>query len=204
MMENNHWYDGKTLSDLNHTHVRITLKTGTVVYGDLEIWDNLRIGVNLSSIGWQILALEVTEDGTSLRDEVRSIDRLWDGKIWRRKTEKDNGLADAIYVNNRLYTVDSEEYDENNRTFYEIVNQLSAGGAMVQVRFPYETIVEQLMLVDGHPTDPGMYKGADGSLWCITSRHEYWQIIRPDYIVWSRVRGDIPAEAYPLHRVSDL
>ena len=203
-MENNHWYDGKTLSDLNHTHVRITLKTGAVVYGDLEIWDNLRIGVNLSSIGWQILALEVTEDGTSLRDEVRSIDRLWDGKIWRRKTEKDNGLADAIYVNGKLYTVDSEEYDENNRTFYEIVNQPSGAGGMVQVRFPYETIAEQLMLVDGHPTDPGMYKGADGSLWCITSHHEYWQIIRPDYIVWSRVRGDIQAEAYPMHKVSDL
>lgn len=203
-MENNQWYDGKTLSDLNHTHVRITLKTGTVVYGDLEIWDNLRIGVNLSSIGWQILALEVTEDGTSLRDEVRSIDRLWDGKIWRRKTEKDNGLADAICVNDRLYTVAREEYDDVNNKFYEIVKESNGRGKMLQMRFPNEAVTERLMLVDGHPTDPGVYKGADGSLWCISRIQEYEHIVQPDYQVYERKRGDIPAEAYPLHRVSDL
>lgn len=202
-MENNHWYDGKTLSDLNHTHVRITLKTGTVVYGDLEIWDNLRIGVNLSSIGWQILALEVTEDGTSLRDEVRSIDRLWDGKIWRRKAEKDNGLTDAICVNDRLYTVDSEIYDQDNNTFYEIVNRQSSSGAMVRMRFPTESVTARLMLVDGRPKNPGIYKGADGSLWCI-AKESYWRIIRPDYTVWDRISTDVPPEAYPMHRVSDL
>lgn len=202
-MENNHWYDGKTLSDLNHTHVRITLKTGTVVYGDLEIWDNLRIGVNLSSVGWQILALEVTEDGTSLRDEVRSIDRLWDGKIWRRKTEKDSGLTDAICVNDKLYTVDSEVYDQDNNTFYEIINKQSSSGTMLRMRFPAESVSARLMLVGGRPKDPGMYEGADGSLWCI-AKEQYWRIIRPDYTVWNRISEDVPPEAYPMHRVSDL
>lgn len=202
-MENKHWYDGKTLSDLNHTHVRITLKTGTVVYGDLEIWDNLRIGVNLNGTGWQILALEVTEDGTRLRDEVQSIHRLWDGKVWRRRTEKDSGHADAICVNDKLYTVDSEVYDQDNNTFYEIVNRQSSSGTMLRMRFPAESVTARLMLVSGRPKDPGIYEGADGSLWCI-AKESYWRIIRPDYTVWDRISTDVPPEAYPMHRVSDL
>lgn len=207
-MKNTHWYDGMNLDDLNHQHVRVTLKNGVVVYGDLEVradqWDGDGIGISLNDSGWQMMVFVVTEDGTRLRDEVKSADCMWDGKIWRKRTENDSGNPDAILVNDRIYTVDSEEYDEDNRTFYEIVKQQSASGAMLRKRFPAESVTERLMLIDDYPDESGIYKGADGSLWCITRRHEYWQIIQPDYIVWDRERGDVPAEALPLEKIRNL
>lgn len=204
MMGKAHWYDGKTPQELDHTHVCVTLKSGSRVYGDLKVADKHRVGIILNSPWWGITVFEVDKDGTHMMEGVTCVDRLWDGKIWRRRTENDSGNPDAIYVNNRLYAVDSEEYDEDNNTFYEIVKKRSSSGAMLRMRFPAQAVTDRLMLVGGHPTESGIYKGADGSLWCITRRHEYWSIIRPDYIVWDRERGDIPAEAYPLHRVSDL
>lgn len=207
-MKNTHWYDGMNLDDLNHLHVRITLKNGVVVYGDLEVradqWDGDGIGVSLNNSGWQMMAFVVTADGTRLRDEVKSVDCMWDGKIWRKRTENDSGNSDAILVNDRVYTVDSEEYDEDNRTFYEIVKQSNGHGSMLRKRFPVEAVTERLMLIDGDPDEPGIYKGADGSLWGMTRLHEYWQIIPPDYNIYDRDRGDIPAEAFPLEIIRNL
>ena len=202
-MENKHWYDGKYSPDLEGTYVRVTMSSGAVVYGDLH--DDLVSTMSISTIPLtgSIKVLVNTLNGIRTADGVKDVRRLWNGKVWRRRTEKDSGLTDAICVNDKLYTVDSEVYDQDNNTFYEIVNRQSSSGAMVRVRFPAESVTARLMLVDGRPKDPGIYKGADGSLWCI-AKESYWRIIRPDYTVWDRISTDVPPEAYPMHRVSDL
>ena len=203
-MENKHWYDRKYPHDLEGTYVRVTMSNGAVVYGDLH--DDC-IGTMSVSTGdtltGGITVLVSTPHGIFPADGTKEICRLWDGKVWRRRTEKDSGIADAICVNDKLYTVDSEVYDQDNNTFYEIVNKQSSSGTMLRMRFPAESVTARLMLVSGRPKDPGIYEGADGSLWCI-AKEQYWRIIRPDYTVWNRIKADVPPEAYPMHRVSDL
>ena len=203
-MKNKHWYDVEYPHDLEGTHVRVTMNNGAVVYGDLH--DDLiaTMSIPTGPVAGSIKVLVSTlQGGIRPADGIKDIHRMWDGKVWRRRTEKDSGLTDAICVNDKLYTVDSEVYDQDNNTFYEIVNRQSSSGAMVRMRFPTESVTARLMLVDGRPKDPGIYKGADGSLWCI-AKESYWRIIRPDYTVWDRISTDVPPEAYPMHRVSDL
>lgn len=200
------WYDGMDRSDLDLMHVRASIGDGASIEGDLEPCDGkgAAMGIVMQGTKHAIPLILTDGKGNALADGVTRLDLLWDGKVWRRMNPDDLGHFQAVSVEGRVYTIDREETDDHSDVAYVVTRFRNRYGDMREMKIPEKAVSAYLVLVDGRPDEPGLYRGADGSLWCIDSTKGVWGIPRRNFRPRDLHDGDIPAEAWPLARVDGL
>lgn len=207
MTEKTHeWYDGMDRSDLDLMHVKARIGEDATIEGDLEPCDDTggAMGVVMQGTKHAIPLILTGAQGNSPADGVAKLDLLWDGKVWRRMNPDDLGHFQAVSVEGRVYTVDRKETDDHSGVEYVVTRFRHKCGDMREMKIPKSAVSAYLVLVDGRPGEPGLYRGADGSLWCIDVNKGVWGIPRRNFRPRDLHDGDIPAEAWPLARVDGL
>lgn len=149
-MSDKEWYEGLSMGELPGKHVHVVLSNATMdgclnLHGEIPYWaedDDLKYVQVLERGHDQVWRTAVG---------VESVSLVWDERDWEQIRTEDISKADAIVVNGRL---------------------LQVGGLCGPGRFlpskgfsvPFEHVSCALRRRSKLPTEPGTYRGADGTL----------------------------------------
>lgn len=205
-MSDKTWYEHLDEEDLDGKHVQVTLADGTVLSGRLTVRDDYPDVALLSTAlvlpyedgtkaDWPIGVMCQTEDPRWLPFEgVTDISLVWDERDWEELGPDDYGRADAIVVNGRLIRVNGLAAHHQFRP---------VAGFSVS----FEHVSCALRRRHRLPTEPGAYRGADGTLLMLTdiSLPDKWMYVSEDFKECGVFLGDEQAEEHlpltPVHFV---
>lgn len=198
------WYDGVDRDGLERMHVLAWLGGDAFIEGDLESCGGTSdtMGIALQDTKRTIIPIIRTSvHGNALMDGVRNVELLWDGRVWRMTDVHDAAPLFAVNTESGLHIVD--RWEDKDGAGYAVVRLHDGKDGVREMWIPESALFTYLTLVDGWPDEPGYYRGADGSVWCLSEQSGIWSIpehgFTPTRIVH---KGDIPAKALPLKRMA--
>lgn len=192
-MSDKEWYEGLTSSELPGKHVHVVFSNATMdgclnLHGEIPYWaedDDLKYVQILEQGHDQVWRTAVG---------VESVSLVWDERDWKEIPIEDVSKADAVVVNGRLLRVGtacsewflSVEHSQVSAPFYAVSCAL---------RHRYKL-----------PTEPGTYRGADGTLLIrLKSKKDSWMFTSKDYTQCGVFIDSEQAEQYlpltPVHFV---
>ena len=191
-MSDKEWYEGLTAEELEGKHVHAVYDYGTVVDGELCRNGRVRLD-HRDEDGAPVF---VIDDGrvVSTFAHILSVSLVWDERDWEQIRTVDMSKADAIVVNGRLIRVNGLSAHHQFRP-------------VVGFSVSFEHVSCALRCRHRLPTEPGAYRGADGTLLMLTdiSLPDKWMYVSEDFKECGVFLGDEQAEEHlpltPVHFV---
>ena len=191
-MSDREWYEGLPASELEGKHVHAVYDYGTVVDGELCRNGRVRLD-HRDEDGAPVF---VIDDGHVVNTfaHILSVALVWDECDWEELGPDEYGRADAIVVNGRLIRVNGLAAHHQFRP---------VAGFSVS----FEHVSCALRRRHRLPTEPGTYRGADGTLLMLTDigLPDKWMYVSEDFKECGVFLGDEQAEEHlpltPVHFV---
>ena len=191
-MSGKEWYEGLPNDEFKGKHVHAVYDYGTVVDGELCRNGRVRLD-HRAEDGAPVF---VVDDGRVVNTfaHILSVSLVWDECDWEELGPDDYGRADAIVVNGRLIRVNGISAHHQFRP-------------VVGFSVSFEHVSCALRCRHRLPTEPGAYRGADGTLLMLTdiSLPDKWMYVSEDFKECGVFLGDEQAEQHlpltPVHFV---
>ncbi|MCX8648170.1 hypothetical protein J3U01_07095 [Bifidobacterium sp. B4107] len=192
-MSDKEWYTNLSRYELEGKHVHVLFSDGTMegslnLLGQIVYW-NSDVGLK------HVQILDWNKDSTWTRAVgVESVSMVWDERDWQELGPAEYRKADAIVVNGRLLQVT------------RVMRNAFLVGDRDPVPVPFVSCA--LRHKAKLPTEPGIYRGADGTLLIRLKsllEADIWMCVSKDFLEDGAYVGDEVARKYlpltPVHFV---
>lgn len=182
------WYSDLKPDEIDGKHVRVITDSGAVIEGRLQLWNSKLVTIYMGSP----FMLRLIDDRWYLMQGVKSIDLVWDERVWKRIEIKDLRPGDAVVANSRLYTVDVAWAHEDHQ---QVITETPS-----RIRIDLCLVSCALRRKEKVPVMPGYYRDRKGLYWGRSSQDEDkpWRVVDLHAAVRAAENDEFMAQRLPL------